>query len=635
MQARAYEQLRLSALESPDIDPDRISKLQRERRGRQPRRAWLLEVEEHTAAWRAWMAARHRMRAQYSLNPQRELIKAPKQAKARPFKLQWCDCAVTAVVAEEHAEMHVCSSCHHTLKPQSLIEWKDYGDRLLKALYRSHFCDCEGVIVSEYRHGLEGCTSCGGFLVPDSHDYGPAILRHAYALEQWQTFVVELYERLSTAVLRWAETEVWRATEHLARFGFPRGSTPEKETERLEELARACWIDPQLARYVHLPIVDEEEAPRGSVSSYHWHMSRATGQEERIDRVMQCGAEEIVCTCGECGKDGPRFVCSCDNHRLCLGCRGQRVRRFRRRFQDAQKGLLRRVWADPFRLGKTHYRTDAHGNKRVAYGGRWGEKFLTLTLPDSGDVRADVDALQRAWTRFWRLLRTHVVKDVLRAEDKPLRRHVMQYMRYCRVLEVTEGRQWQGHAHLHVWLVIPFVHHELLAHLWGQALAKSYQNALVAAECVATVDELVEALPHSRRRLAETQLRQWLVTRRGRDGRPLALAWRPVLDIRPVRSDAMGAELCKYLVKDGEIDPATGRLQRMDPEVFARIYRALEGRRAITSARGLLEPPISDCYCHHCGGVFRRRIERAKALSVEARGPPAQLELALGAEGKP
>jgi hypothetical protein len=293
-----------------------------------------------------------------------------------------------------------------------------------------------------------------------------------------------------------------------------------------------------------------------------------------------------------------------------------------------QKAALQRLWNDPLRLQRTHVIERADGSKRLAYGGQWGEKFLTLTLPHSGNARRDVRELQRAWQRFWRLLRTHIAKDVLREEIDPIRKHLMTHIAYCRVLEITPGADWKGHAHCHVWFTGPFVHHEMIRFLWGKALSSSYQRHLVESKMVATVDEVIAGMPDSRKRYAY-QLREWLVTRRGKDGRPLALVWWPVIDVQKIKSAEIGQELCKYLVKDGEHDKR-GKLQLIDPEVFARIYAALEGTRAICTSRGLLQHDPKGCFCPMCGGVYTKIIQPVPPEALASRGPPDdQLELEL------
>lgn len=374
-----------------------------------------------------------------------------------------------------------------------------------------------------------------------------------------------------------------------------------------------------------LPRPVDAEAPNGSVSAYDWHRTRADGQRKKFETVRACGSETMLHRCSACALQGPKLLLTCGNHRLCLSCRAARVDKFQKRFAAGQKVHLQKVWNDPRKL---QLNQQGPGG-RLRYGGVWREKFMTLTVPHSGRVRDDVRELQRAWPRFWRLVRAHIDKDILQFESPSDREALAKLVAFCRVIEVTPGDDWKGHAHLHLWLVSPFIHHAVIAHFWGEALSQPYKNMLTQAECIRSVDEIVEALPAERRRYAD-QLRECFVTRRGKDGKPLTHAWAPVIDLRKVASGDMARELCKYLIKDGT--RKDGQLEFIDPKLFAMIYAALEGSRAISTTRGLLVAPDSDCYCHDCGGVFMRWIEQTK-FPAEPRGPPGQLELGLeGAE---
>lgn len=376
--------------------------------------------------------------------------------------------------------------------------------------------------------------------------------------------------------------------------------------------------------FVDLPRPVDAQAPNGSVSAYDWHRTRAEGQRKKFDTVRQCGAETMLHRCGACALQGPKLLLTCGNHRLCLSCRAGRVDKFQKKFAAGQKAHLQRVWNDPRKLQMNHQGPGG----RLRYGGVWREKFMTLTVPHSGRVREDVRELQRAWPRFWRLVRAHIDKDILRFESTGDRAELAKLVAFCRVIEVTPGEDWKGHAHLHLWLVSPFIHHAVIAHFWGEALSQPYKNMLTQAECIRSVDEVVEALPAARQRYGD-QLRECFVTRRGRDGKPLSHVWAPVIDFRKVSSGDMARELCKYLIKDGT--RKNGELELIDPKLFAMIYAALEGSRAISTTRGLLVAPESDCYCHDCGGVFMRWIEQTK-FPAEPRGPPGQLELGLDEE---
>jgi hypothetical protein len=145
---------------------------------------------------------------------------------------------------------------------------------------------------------------------------------------------------------------------------------------------------------------------------------------------------------------------------------------------------------------------------RVARRHGWRERFLTMTLPHSGDVERDVRALPLAWLTFRKAL-----WEFFRYEHG-LDSDLLARVAFMRVLEVTPGRIADGHAHLHVYLFLPYVPHELARHLWGTALRKhGYEPPTRALEDVLAGRE-------GRRR---NQLERVLVTRRGNRGKPLTL----------------------------------------------------------------------------------------------------------------
>jgi hypothetical protein len=241
----------------------------------------------------------------------------------------------------------------------------------------------------------------------------------------------------------------------------------------------AGHIDGELNPRQHQKPHGKPTHPRGSLTSYHWHKSREKGQRERFDRVRQCGTLAIKQRCKPCVTQGPTVTLTCDQHRLCLFCRGRRVRKFRLRFDGARRDLLQQAW----RLGLLKPTRLVNG--KPLQGGRWSEKFITLTLPHSGDVAADVQELLRAWRKFWRAVQDYMKKHVLCAD-----KHLLSMLRFTRVIEVTPGLDGQGHAHMHVWFFGPYLDQARIAHLWGSAMSKVYQDLLMCAadEAPATID---------------------------------------------------------------------------------------------------------------------------------------------------
>jgi hypothetical protein len=434
----------------------------------------------------------------------------------------------------------------------------------------------------------------------------------------------------------------------------------ERPDERVLEMADSLAVryDPRSHRGLK---TGELKHKNGTVIGRQWHKSREKGQLERFDRVRSCGAELIVQHCGACAVRGPKIILTCDNHRLCLGCRDRRVKKFRKRFLQAQKAAMQMIWreglAAPTRIE----------DGRPVRGGKWDQKFITLTLPHSGNVVKDVAELPKAWRRFWRLLVAHVVKDLLGGNRKDKvkleeAKALAKFMRFCRVIEVTEGLAGDGHAHLHVWFLGPYIDQSRIADLWGQALSQSYQESLwqtafdaiprildrdrdfegcpcgkphTIAVGVQGIDHAMDAL---RCRLMRNSMsakaiesivareRSFYCQRRGAiKSKARTWLWRPIVDVRACGPD-IAEELCKYLVKDGSY--VEGKLEMVAPHIYARIYAALEGRRAIAATLGLLTPlATKGCYCEHCGSTYKRWLESARMDAP--RGPPGQQALPL------
>lgn len=365
-------------------------------------------------------------------------------------------------------------------------------------------------------------------------------------------------------------------------------------------LARKHWRAATAAMVKTVTAPGPEAA--AAVSTRRWHEQRAKGQIERFERVDACGSTHLVrIECGGCAAVSEREL-RCGHHRLCQRCLSRRIRTLRARL----------------------FRAVRHWSRRMPRG--WGRpKFLTLTLPHSGDVRADAAALTLAFNRFWKLVRLH-----LRDRGIPAGQVNVPW---TRVLEITDSNG--GHAHLHCLWFGPFVHHEVFAWLWARALPQSYRDHVP----VVPVADLVAAHSEEWKR---KQLRAVFRTRRGRFGRALTEVPQPFVDVRAIYSRARSqpnghadpiaspgdavVECAKYLIKQGSVDPKTGKLV-LDAVVGAALYEALEGRRVVQSSLGFWDhakvwtPPP----CPHCGSTIRKaevvRASDPMTCSRLVRGP--------------
>lgn len=272
-----------------------------------------------------------------------------------------------------------------------------------------------------------------------------------------------------------------------------------------------------------------------------WHRTRARAQARRFERLRECGTETgLHWVDGDTGKSFPH-VTRCGLWRLCSKCRQRR-----------QSRLTESVRAQRL-LALYAYRRERHQRYRGSEG-RWGERLVTLTVPHSGDVARDVETIVRAW----------------RAIEAPWRRHLkergcVEKQAYLRAIETTAGRHREGHAHLHIWLVGPYIDHAMLRAWWGAALER--EGYVVPRR------PLEQVLGRSGDR---ARVGQWLA-RYASTGVP----W-PVVDVR------RGSDRAAYVVKSAMATYVVKgtRVERQDPELAARTYAALEGRRVVQWASG-------------------------------------------------
>lgn len=189
-------------------------------------------------------------------------------------------------------------------------------------------------------------------------------------------------------------------------------------------------------------------------------------------------------------------------------------------------------------------------------GGRWSQKLLTLTAPHlpSDTLEGRIRRVFEAWRRFLRLFNAWLRERDLRSVE------------WLRVFEWTPGDDALGHPHFHLWLFSPYLDHEQLREWWS---------------CALNNDSGVTA---------------------------------PIIDIRQVtESDSIASELIKYLTKD--ID-ANG--EKLDPELYAKVYCALDSRRSLQSSRGLMQRAnkgIRQCEC----GASLPKLVRRKDANAQAK----------------
>jgi hypothetical protein len=185
-------------------------------------------------------------------------------------------------------------------------------------------------------------------------------------------------------------------------------------------------------------------------------------------------------------------------------------------------------------------------------GGRFGEKLLTLTVPHlaTDTVERRIQRILGAWQFFRRSLR------------KWMRERNLLSVEWLRVFEWTPADDGRGHPHLHLWIFSPYLDRALLLDWWEAAL--QHEGCILDA--------------------------------------------RPIIDIRAVDdAESVASELIKYLTKD--ID-ANG--QKIEPDLYAKVYCALDGHRALQASRGLMQRAEREPRACECGATLPRLVRKKK-----------------------
>ncbi|MCC7541195.1 MAG: hypothetical protein IT379_33560 [Deltaproteobacteria bacterium] len=294
-------------------------------------------------------------------------------------------------------------------------------------------------------------------------------------------------------------------------------------------------------------------------------MGRAAGALGAVKRVRECGTRHWMLRCDACGSvpegaDGAPIVHPdlCGRWLLCPDCARSRSREAAEHYVGAWDRLAASApWMQ--------LRTSAG----------WSETQLTVTVPHSGDVALDISRLRRAFPRFLRALREHVERDLGESSE---------HLVFLRALDVSEGSNGRGHAHLHVVIFAPRLDLVLVRWLWGRALR------LVGVRLnEVPADDVLRGIADVSRR---ERLRTWLRTRRGPHGRPLASLPRVVIDIRRIDAHAGIAHAVR-----------AWPTRSWSANLVARLYVAMDGVRVVTASRELRAKPKSHVACHECEAV--------------------------------
>lgn len=236
--------------------------------------------------------------------------------------------------------------------------------------------------------------------------------------------------------------------------------------------------------------------------------------------------------------------------------------------------------------------------------------MLTLTVPHCDPVM-DAEVLAKTWRRFIAGLRRYLRK--YRGYSKTqLRRCV-----YVRVLELTPGTADDGHAHLHIWIVAPYIDKRVIAGLWWRALPYEYQAR-------------IGTVPLERKGLAPGDE---LALRRRNALSPDDRLRYPNVDILGVTDDRVALEIIKYLVKNRKEG------EWIEPDVEGDLLMAMEGRRAVSASRGFWTDARGPASCPECGvigeGFIGEPIPHGEPLSPVGRPHRDDRRLAGMGRGPP
>lgn len=329
----------------------------------------------------------------------------------------------------------------------------------------------------------------------------------------------------------------------------------------------------------------------------HWHASRARTKRELFERVQNCGTTEghrVTLVCKGC-KDARTIEVGCGSKWFCPTCRVQQVIKFRKDFERKRLGLVTAAQ----RAGLTR--------RRQQKGERWGERLITFTLPHRGTPEERIDVLRATWLRFWRLLRARLAPDLqgssgisfdVQAHNRPDGRRepvreelsLLEVLSYLHVFEWTPGKDdLLGHPHLHVWMFSRYLDSKELLHpLWTRA----YWEVRRGMVEIGPIEEPALLVP----------------------------------DVRAANED-VAHELIKYLTKDWEVSGDGAK--RAAPDVFARVYAQLDGRRLKQSSAGFAKWAVEKAnFCPCCGYESKRghwaRVDIVHSLAAhsDALGAP-------------
>jgi hypothetical protein len=371
---------------------------------------------------------------------------------------------------------------------------------------------------------------------------------------------------------------------------------------------------------VTVPLFGVARGPSGKAQGLpeqttQWHASRAKGKLELFDRVEDCGNDRRVLTmvCRGCSYTPPDVIpIGCSSQYFCPNCQARIAKRFQKDFMPKRVGL--RSWVE--RAGLCERR-----NRKRIKGGRFGERLITFTLPHWGGVLERIETLRETWPVFKRSFdetvgpRLSQIKSGIftvddarfdrktgelqvfrkkgeKKADEGKRKELTYWdlVQHFRVFEWTIGGDELGNPHFHWWVFSQYLDQLELQKLWTLAF------------CKVTGHRFIEGDPNA----ADLGERYATVARLRDDGTHADPTPGPSVDVRTAEQverdgTTIEKELIKYLTKTWEVGDA-GDVSRVSPEVFAKVYEALDGTRRRQSSAGFSRWALAKFdVCPKCG----------------------------------
>ena len=353
------------------------------------------------------------------------------------------------------------------------------------------------------------------------------------------------------------------------------------------------------------------ESLRAAERSKAWHDARCGGQLKRFDTIQGCGKKGARVLCSSCGVTHD-FGLPCDVTRLCGPCSTRRAIERRARFGlargvvivDAERGGLLSPYRPRIRrvAGQWCASCRRHHRKSLECGGRWSEKFVTLTIPHfrigtlEQTVGERITVLREAWRYFAREWAAHW-RRVRKCADLPGERPTVY-----RAFEWTTGSDGAGHPHFHFWALSPWIDFRWLQDTWTRCLAKA------GLQQVGAVRVHVKRIAQMRGDVARELLK---------GGQRAALRLSRLTMTDAEASGSAAVDYCEgWSIADVEDDVSDG--------TAAALYCALEGMRLAQGSRGFLRVAYALVgICKDCGDADTLVFSLTGTEHVQAcRGPP-------------